>query len=300
MNQRKTKEIVRKKLHQIDGLFVRSEEEAKQLAAQCNVSARALIMRVEAKSSLPAESWAAFYQALDAMDQRARGVWREKMREAMRSLQRHRRLAIGSVMLVLALAFFTLVPAGRAIAERVFNYVISVFDKQLEVEQADEKVLYEARGYDVPEVLTQDQIDALEYDESGNLIMVSDPVYYDTVTAFEDVYKLDAFEFKTNSLKCVEVYEQNHLFKGKELRSSYRTEENLTVNVIEQWFTGDGQTFGFRDAIQKKTILGDKTMMYAIDSSNGTFDGIALLDHTILWIYADQGVDIDKIWEWLA
>ena len=44
-------------------------------------------------------------------------------------------------------AFFTLVPAGRAIAKGIFDYVIGVSGGQLEIEQREEKALYESRGY---------------------------------------------------------------------------------------------------------------------------------------------------------
>ena len=77
MNQKKSREYIRKRLHQLDGLVVRSEEEAKALAAQCRVSPRALIMRAQAGSTLPAENWSGFYDALDAADRRAAGDWRE-------------------------------------------------------------------------------------------------------------------------------------------------------------------------------------------------------------------------------
>jgi hypothetical protein len=300
MNQRKTKEFVRKRLYQIDSLFVRSEEEATALAANCRVSARALIMRAEARSDLPAESWSGFYRALDQEDARMSGSLREKLRESMRTLGRHRRLAVGSLILALALVFFTLVPAGRAIAESIFNYVITVFDKQLNIEQAEEKALYDSRGYDVPEVPTQEQIADFGYDEDGNLVLTKEPVYYDSVAAFEAVYGLDAFEFKTDQLTCEEVVENNHAFTGKSLRSNYRTTDDLSVNVIEQWYKGDGTSINFRGEVKQRDVLDGRTMVYAIDTENGSFDGFVLLDNSILWIYADRGVDLDLIWELLS
>ena len=299
MNQKKSREYIRKRLHQFDELFVRSEEEAQALAAQCRVSARALIMRAEANSSLPAENWSGFYAALDAADKRAMGDWREKLRDAMRSFRRHRRIALGGLFLALALAFFTLVPAGRAIAERVFNYVITVFDKQLEIDQAEEKALYDSRGYDVPEVLTEEQIAGYGYDENGNLIQEQEPVFYPSVADFEAVYQLDAFELKNDQLRCVEVMEENHFQTGKSLRTSYLTADDLKVNVIELWYQGDGSSTSFRGEIKEKTVLGNRTMQYAIDPADGTFDGFVLLENSILRIYADAGVDLNLIWSQL-
>ncbi|MEZ4509127.1 MAG: hypothetical protein R2881_05630 [Eubacteriales bacterium] len=73
---------------------------------------------------LPAENWSGFYAALDAADSRAMGDWREKLRDAMRSFRRHRRVVLGGLFLALALAFFTLVPAEmRAIAERMLLHL---------------------------------------------------------------------------------------------------------------------------------------------------------------------------------
>ncbi|HWQ96760.1 MAG TPA: hypothetical protein VN538_01510 [Clostridia bacterium] len=299
MNEKKSKEYVRKRLHQVDPLFVRSEQEAIALAAQCRVSARTLIMRAQAGSALPAENWSGFYDALDAADRRALGDWRQSLRDMMRSFRRHGRLALGSLILALALAFFTLVPAGRAIAERIFNYVITVLDKQLEIDQADEKALYDARGYDVPEVLTEEQLAAYGYDEDGNPIIMTEPEYFDSVAAFETKYGLDAFELVSDQLKCVEVYEYDHIVSGKTLRTNYLTADQLQVNVIEQWYKGDGSTINFRGDIEQRTVLDGRTMEYAIDSANGSFDGFVLLENSILWIYADKGVDLDLIWSLL-
>ncbi len=299
MNEQKAKVYIRKRLYRIDPLFERSEEAAKTLAADCRVSARTLIMRAEAASDLPAASWSGFYDALDAADRKATGGWREKLREAAQSFRKHRRLAVGSLILVLALAFFTLVPAGRAIAESIFNYVITVFDKRLEIEQTDEKTLYEERGYDVPEAINEEQLSEYGYDKDGNLIAEKEPVYYESVAAFESVYGMDAFELVSDQLTLPEVIEENNIFTGKKLRSNYLTADGLKVNVIEQWYKGDGQSINLRGEIMQKTVLGDKTMQYAIDSENGSFDGFVLLENSVLTIYADQGVDLDLIWSLL-
>jgi len=298
LNQKKSREYIRKRLHQIDGLFVRSEEEAKALAAQCRVSARVLIMRAQASSMLPAQNWSGFYDALDAADRRAAGDWREKLNDLLRSFRRHGKLALGSLILALALAFFTLVPAGRAIAERIFNYVITVFDKQLEIDQAEEKALYEARGYDVPDVMTGEQLES--FDENGNLVQAEEPVYYQSVAEFEAVYQLDAFELESDQLRCVEVVEENHFFTGKSLRTNYLTADDLKVNVMEQWYQGDGQSVAFRGEVKEKTVLDDRTMQYAIDPADGSFDGFVLLENSVLRIYTDKGVDLDLIWSLLA
>lgn len=299
MNEQKAKVYIRKRLYRIDPLFERSEEAAKTLAADCRVSARTLIMRAEAASDLPAASWSGFYDALDAADRKATGGWREKLREAVKSFRKHRRLALGSLILVLALAFFTLVPAGRAIAESIFNYVITVFDKRLEIEQTDEKALYEERGYDVPEAINEEQLSEYGYDKDGNLIAEKEPVYYESVAAFESVYGMDAFELVSDQLTLSKVIEENNIFTGKKLRSNYLTADGLKVNVIEQWYKGDGQSITLRGEIMQKTVLGDKTMQYAIDSENGSFDGFVLLENSVLTIYADQGVDLDLIWSLL-
>lgn len=300
MNKRKAKAYIQKRLYQIDPLFVRTPEEANALAGDCRVSARVLVMRAQAASTLPEESWQGFYEALDAADRKAAGDWRENLREAARSLRRHRRLALGSLILVLALAFFTLVPAGRAIAESIFHYVITVFDKRLEIEQADEKALYEERGYDVPEMLTPEKIAEYGVDAEGNLIMEKAPVYYDSVAAFEAVYGLDAFELVSDQLICKEVIEHNNIIAGKSLRSHYLTADGLQVNVIEQWYEGDGNSVFYQGEVKQKTVLDGRVMQYAIDSTNGSFDGYVLLENSILAIYADKGVDLELIWKLLS
>jgi hypothetical protein len=297
LNAKKANKIIRNHLHQIDALFVRSEEEATALAARCRVSARALVMRAEAKSVLPAEAWSGFYRALDAQDRRASGHWREKAKDALRAIRRHGKLALAGVIFALALAFFTLVPAGRAIAEGIFHYVIAVFDKQLEIEQANEKQLYEERGYDVPEEMPAEAKAAME--AGGELALESEPVFYESIAAFEAVYSLDAFAFSSDRLTFIEAIETDHLFTGKSLRSHYRTADEKSVTVIEQWYKGDGQSVGIRGEVMEQTVLDGRTMLYVIDTKNGSFDGFVLLDNSVLTIYADAGVELALIWELL-
>ncbi len=300
MSPEKARRFLRARLYRVDALFVRSEKEANAMAAQCTVSARALIMRAEANSALPAEAWSGFYRALDDADQRALGGWRVKLRDAIQSIRKHRRTALTSLILALILAFFTLVPAGRAIAEGIFNYVFTIIENQLQIDQADEKALYEQRGYDVPEVLTPEQIAEYGYDANGNLIMEKEPIYYDSVAAFESTNNLGAFVLSSDQLKCVEVQENNNIITGKSLRTSYRTADDLSVNLIEKWYKGDGQTVSFHGEINQKTVLGGKTIQYVIDTGTGSFDGVILLDDSILVIYADKGVDLDLIWKLLS
>ena len=98
----------------------------------------------------------------------------------------------------------------------------------------------------------------------------------------------------------MEVIEYNHIITGKTLRSHYLTADNLKVNVIEQWYKGDGQSVFFRGEVKQKTVLDGRTMQYAIDTANGSFDGFVLLENSVLAIYADAGVDLDLIWELLS
>ena len=56
----------------------------------------------------------------------------------------------------------------------------------------------------------------------------------------------------------------------------------------------------FRGEIKQKTVLDGRMMQYAIDTDNGSFDGVVLLDDSILVIYADKGVDLDLIWNFLS
>lgn len=300
MSQEKARTTIRAQLYRADDLFVRSEKEAEALAAQCKVSARALVMRAEANSALPAEAWAGFYRALDEADQRALGGWRVKLRDAMQAIKKRRRTALASVILALVLAFFTLVPAGRAIAEGIFNYVVTIIENQLHIEQADEKALYEQRGYDEPDAITQEQIAEYGYDKDGNLIMEKEPIYYDSVAAFDTANNLDAFKLSSDQLKTVEVIENNNIVTGKSLRTNYLANDGLSVTTIEKWYKGDGQTTAFRGEIKQKTVLDGKTMQYAIDTETGSFDGYVLLDDSILAIYADKGVDLDLIWNLLS
>jgi len=88
--------------------------------------------------------------------------------------------------------------------------------------------------------------------------------------------------------------------QGKSLRSNYLTTNNLKVRLIEWWYEGDGLSISFRGEIKERKVLDGRTMQYAIDTANGSFDGFVLLENSILQVYADAGVNLDLIWQLLA
>ena len=94
--------------------------------------------------------------------------------------------------------------------------------------------------------------------------------------------------------------ETDDLFAGKTLRSSYLTADGKTVTVIQQWYEGDGQTVSFNGEIHEQTVLDGRTMRYAIDGKSGSFDGVVLLNDSVLMVYADAGVEQDFIWGLLS
>ena len=295
MSQQKTDALIRDRLYLVDDLFVRSETEAKTLAAQCKISARALVMRAEAKSDLPEESWAGFYHALDAADQRAIGGLRNQWKEIWRSLRKHRRVAVTSLVLVLILAFFTLVPTGRAIANEIFDYFAQVIGMQLDISKTDQQQAGASDTYQTPEVLSEEAIAAI--DSGEELKIVSDPVYYDSVADFEAATGLDAFTLDSDQLTCTSVSDTDHMFTGKMLQTTYQMPDGKNLYVMEQWLTGEGQSTSTGGTFKEKLVLNGKTMYYTDDAENGMFDGIVLLDDSVLQITADAGVDINFIWQ---
>ncbi len=295
MSQQKTDALIRDRLYLVDDLFVRSETEAKTLAAQCTISARTLVMRAEAKSDLPEESWAGFYNALDAADQRAIGGWRNRWKEIWHSVRKHRRVAVTSLILMLILAFFTLVPTGRAIANEIFDYFAQVIGMQLNISKTDHQQTGGQGDYQTPEPLPEEAQAAL--DSGEELKIVSDPVYYDSVDDFEAASGMDAFTLDSDQLTCTSVMETDHMFAGKMLQTTYQMPDGKNLYVMEQWLTGDGQNTSTGGTFKEKQVLSGKTMYYTDDAENGMFDGIVLLDNSVLQITTDAGVDINFIWQ---
>jgi hypothetical protein len=48
------------------------------------------------------------------------------------------------------------------------------------------------------------------------------------------------------------------------------------------------------DSWESVMILDDVELLYAIDKIDGVFDGIAMLQDSVLWISAQKSVDIFK------
>jgi len=213
----------------------------------------------------------------------------------MRSLRRHRRLAISTIVIVLILAFFTLVPAGRAIANDIFDYFAKVVGMQLEISQTQRQQFYDENGYDTPGTLPQEAQEALAAGEEVQ--MESDPVYYDSVASFEADSGLDAFTLDSDQLICTSVFDIDHLITGKTLHIFYQMPDGKNIYVMQQWFTGDGESASTGGTLKEKQVLDGRTMYYTDDAEDGMFDGIVLLDTSILTISADAGVDPDFIWQ---
>ena len=295
MSQQKIDALIRNRLYLVDDLFVRSETEAKARAAQCTVSARALVMRAEAKSDLPEESWAGFYRALDAADQRAIGGWRNQIKDMARTLRKHNRAVITSLILALILAFFTLVPTGRAIANEIFDYFAQVIGMQLEISKTEHQQIDEQDTFQTPEALSEEAKAALDSGEEFKI--VSDPVYYNSVADFEAASGLDAFTLNGDQLTCTSVMETDYMFTGKMLQTIYQMSDGKNLYVMEQWLTGDGESTSTGGTLKEKQVLNGKTMYYTDDAENGMFDGIVLLDNSVLQFTADAGVSVDFIWQ---
>ncbi|MEA4915400.1 MAG: hypothetical protein VB061_12610 [Christensenella sp.] len=295
MSQQKTDALIRDRLYLVDDLFVRSETEAKALATQCTISARTLVMRAEAKSGLSEEFWAGFYNALDAADQRAIGSWRNRWKEIWHSVRKHRRVAVTSLILMMILAFFTLVPTGRAIANEIFDYFAQVIGMQLNISKTDHQQASEQGDYQTPEPLPEEAQAAL--DSGEELKIVSDPVYYDSVADFEAASGMDAFTLDSDQLTCTSVMETDHMFAGKMLQTTYQMPDGKNLYVMEQWLTGEGQNTSTGGTFKEKQVLSGKTMYYTDDAENGMFDGIVLLDNSVLQITTDADVDINFIWQ---
>ena len=79
---------------------------------------------------------------------------------------------------------------------------------------------------------------------------------------------------------------------GISLTSLYSSSEGDIV-ITQKWLMSEGlSVHSNSDEWESTEILGNVKLSYALDKVDGVFDGVAIVDDSILWISAESGVDI--------
>lgn len=272
----------------INNPYIMSRAQAERIFKSGFPTFEEMIEGAKDRFRLPLEAWADF----DAVIAEKTGI-NKKLRGSVMILREvvlgHKRLAIGLLIAISILSFFTLVPAGRTLAKNFFDMIIRIDGNRLIIQSRN-----------------PDYVDAI-YGEDGDTIFVERPkeadiAYTPGVEMFSNIDKfiektgyrpivVDSEWCEHSSIELRSTSEQ-----GLILTTKYLDREGLQINIIQQW-NSDAEMSCITNAegYEERIILDNRVMYYSIDVIDHSFGGVALLDDSIVMIGAEEGVDIELL-----
>lgn len=202
----------------------------------------------------------------------------------------HKRLSVAMMIVILVLAFFSLVPFGRALAADFFNMIMRIVDGRIEISS-------ENPDYDKYEYFN---LVAEQFNEGDTeYIEENAPVFYPSIDEFVRETGYAPVTMNAEWLRCQKIQSYSDDMQGLTLTIQYATSEGALVVATQRW--GDADiVFEVEDArYEKALILGDTELYYAIDPSDGSFNGTAVLSDSLLFVGAEKKVDMEKLLETL-
>ena len=201
----------------------------------------------------------------------------------------HKRLAIVSMVILLVISFFTLIPFGRALAADFFNMIMRIINGRIEI--TSENPNYEKYEFVnlVAEQYNRDNEGGSEPDNNR-------PIFYPDIDKFVSETGFKPVTISTDWLECQTIHSLDDDDMGLTITVQYLTTERFFVVTSQKWNYQDGIVFQVEDETYNKTkIFGDTDFFYAIDSEDGSFAGTAVLDDSLMIIGAEKGVDIERL-----
>jgi len=196
------------------------------------------------------------------------------------------KLAVAGIIAIIIM-FFALVPAGRAFAKEIYNYTINIFGNLAEITQQSSSTGWSG----------QSDTD-LSDESSKELAAAAGVVTYASVEEFERKTGLTPFLLDAAWLSITDVRGEYDLDFGQTVWIVYSDDSGNEVRLIQEWFQGQSMSAITSDDAFKELEIRDSCLLYyGIDPQEKTFDGISLLEDSILMIGADADIDIDSLIE---
>lgn len=250
-----------------------TEQEAKAIVdANNKLTGREFVDSVYAKLGIPRPA-----------EQKKRFAWLRGIGELF-AVPPIRRIAIAVLIVILMAVFFAATPAGRAIAENVIRYIVSLYDKDIIIDRIDNEA-----------ALVSLECNSLFVDNGQNESIDTEACVY--LTSFEDFSKDTGKTPIVLSLPFTELY---YLYRSDvdylKLSSTYVT-KNGKIITNQIWGAEElsGSTlsgFALYDA--------DRSIYYSIEKKTGLIYCIWILDDSILSITSKGSYTLDELVEMMC
>jgi len=269
----------------MDGLFVRSRFEAQQMALASTLTIDQVLQSIREDPDISAVTWERIDLAIRAKQRRDSGqtTHKERTQDWSSNIRTRRRVITVAAAMILVVAFFTLIPRGRALAKGAFDYFANVFENHIKIAPTGQSSMH-------PGLYINSYADSGDVvNEYGDLI-----TDYDDFESFTAEYGLLPVKLISDDFICTDITLTKYATSGVSLASSYSSTSGSVI-VTQEWLVDGSMSFhNNKESWESVIILDDVELLYAIDKIDGVFDGIAMLQDSVLWISAQKSVDIFK------
>lgn len=262
-----------------------SRKEAERIYNSGFPTFKEMIDGAKERFDLPTNAWHHFDEVISSKAQPQRDI-------SINFFAAHKRPAVALIIILIVISFFTLVPFGRALAADFFNLIMRVIDGRIEI--ASEYPDYEKYEYVnlIAEQYIQDNKDDSDYLEENT------PIFYPDIEAFISKTGFTPITITADWLECQTIQSYEDEEQGLTLTVQYLTSEDLLIVVTQRWGKAQDMVVEIKDTAYNSIIILDNTdLLYAIDPIDGSFNGTAILDDSLLIIGAEKGIDINILLE---
>ncbi len=278
MTEHKFRKLLQEKPYLISDMFLRSKTSAEEFAAASTLTPEQVLCRAKQHLDLPDAVWEHAQNMLSRQQQRNQPFQYlvEWVRTTIKKIRMHWRQSLVYIAIILALAFFTLIPAGRTLAQGAFNYVMNVFQNHVKISEQNHTDNYN---------IDSSSIDNIE----ASIVQYGEIEEFISATGYYPIY------LSMPGYECSTISRENDPIDGVSLRTVYIASDNESVVLVQSWHTGNTIDMGSNTDYIETSILGGQQFVYSVDAIDGIYDGVCILSDSVLFVSASQNVDYERV-----
>lgn len=265
MLEQKFKKLIAGFPNLVDGRFVMSQSQAEQLIRDSNwcPPLEQIVKRAKKRSDLPDSAWEPFDRLVEkehsTLNRRNTGV-------GVISKGMCRGIVAIAALVAFITFFFTVTSTGKAWAKQLYNFILTVRDG----------------GYTISPEVPYD-FPAVDYEEK----------HYSSYEEFEKDTGYKAYKFKNTLELPVEDIRAVKSNSGFSLYATFILNDGNRICIYQHWQITSEYFGSVSDCEQKWThkLSDGNTLNCFIDSTDGSFLAVSIIDDSLITIIADDGVD---------
>lgn len=265
MLEQKFKKLIAGFPNLVDGRFVMSQSQAEQLIRDSNwcPPLEQIVKRAKKRSDLPDSAWEPFDLLVEkehsTLNRRNTGV-------GVISKGMCRGIVAIAALVAFITFFFTVTSTGKAWAKQLYNFILTVRDG----------------GYTISPEVPYD-FPAVDYEEK----------HYSSYEEFEKDTGYKAYKFKNTLELPVEDIRAVKSNSGFSLYATFILNDGNRICIYQHWQITSEYFGSVSDCEQKWThkLSDGNTLNCFIDSTDGFFLAVSIIDDSLITIIADDGVD---------